>query len=271
MQEARMNDSPAPVLFIHGMWLHATCWAPWIDVFRNAGYEPVAPGWPGEGNTVAEARARHDRAANKGVNELVSFFGAIAKELPGPPILIGHSFGGLIAERLLGEGVGRAAVAIDPAQIKGVLPLPLAQLRATLPVLANPLNINKAVALTKSEFRFSFGNAIPVEESDALFDQWTIPSPARPLFEAALANFNPHAATKVDTANSTRGPLLLISGTADHTVPDATTQATYKLYRHSLAVTELKQFEGRGHSVTIDHGWPDVARAVLAWLKEKGL
>jgi len=266
-----MNDTLKPVLFIHGLWLHAASWAPWVDVFRNSGYEPVAPGWPGEGNTVAEARANHLRVANKGLNELVSFFSAIAKELPSPPILIGHSFGGLIAERLLGEGIGRAAVAIDPAQIKGVLPLPLAQLRASLPVLANPLNISKAVSLTKSEFRFGFGNAIPEAESDALFEQWTIPSPARPLFEAALANFNPHAPSKVDTANSTRGPLLLISGTADHTVPDVTTQATYKLYRHSLAVTELKQFEGRGHSLTIDHGWPDVARAVLAWLKEKGL
>jgi len=266
-----MNESRTPVLFIHGLWLHASSWVPWVDVFRNSGYEPVAPGWPGEGNTVAESRAHHDRVANKGANELVSFFAAIANELPSPPILIGHSFGGLIAERLLGEGVGRAAVAIDPAQIKGVLPLPLAQLRATLPVLANPLNIGKAVALTKSEFRFAFGNAIPAQESDALFDQWTIPSPARPLFEAALANFNPHAPTRVDTANNTRGPLLLISGTADHTVPDATTQATFKLYRHSLAVTELKQFEGRGHSLTIDRGWPDVAHAVLAWLKEKGL
>ena len=265
------DDARTPVLFIHGLWLHASSWAPWVDLFRNAGYDPVAPGWPGEGATIAESRARHDRVANKGLNELVSFFGAIANELPAQPILIGHSFGGLIAERLLGEGVGRAAVAIDPAQIKGVLPLPLAQLRATLPVLANPLNIGKAVALTKSEFRFGFGNAIPPEESDALFEQWTIPSPARPLFEAALANFNPHAPSKVDTANSTRGPLLLISGTADHTVPDVTTQATFRLYRHSLAVTELKQFEGRGHSLTIDRGWPDVAKAVLAWLKDKGL
>jgi non-heme chloroperoxidase len=266
-----MNDTPIPVLFIHGLWLHASSWAPWVDMFRSAGYEPVAPGWPGEGNTVAESRTNHDRVANKGVNELVSFFAAIARELPAPPILIGHSFGGLIAERLLGEGVGRAAVAIDPAQIKGVLPLPLAQLRATLPVLLNPLNVGKAVALTKSEFRFGFGNAISEAESDTLFDQWTIPSPARPLFEAALANFNPNAPTKVDTANSTRGPLLLISGTADHAVPDVTTQATFKLYRHSLAVTELRQFEGRGHSLIIDHGWPDVAKAVLAWLKEKGL
>ena len=266
-----MSESRTPVLFIHGLWLHASSWAPWVDLFRNAGYEPVAPGWPGESATVAQSRANHDRVANKGLNELFSFFTSIAYELPSQPILVGHSFGGLIAEKLIGEGIGRAAVAIDPAQIKGVLPLPLAQLRAALPVLANPLNISKAVALTKSEFRFSFGNAIPEAESDALFDQWTIPSPARPLFEAALANFSPHAPSKVNTDNGTRGPLLLLSGTADHTVPDVTTRATFKLYRRSLAVTELKQFEGRGHSLTIDHGWPDVAKAVLAWLKDKGL
>src|SRR5262249_25561088 len=168
-----IDDARTPVLFIHGLWLHASSWAPWIDLFRNAGYDPVAPGWPGESATVADSRTNHDRVANKGLNELGSFFGAIANELPSQPILIGHSFGGLIAERLIGEGVGCAAVAIDPAQIKGVLPLPLAQLRATLPVLANPLNISKAVALTKSEFRFGFGNALPPEESDALFDQWT--------------------------------------------------------------------------------------------------
>jgi len=265
-----MSEARTPILFIHGLWLHASSWDPWIELFRQAGYEPVAPGWPGEGITVSAAREHPERVANKGLNELVSYFTAIANELPAAPILIGHSFGGLIAEKLIGEGVGRAAVAIDPAQIKGVLPLPLVQLRATLPVLANPLNISKAVALTKSEFRFGFGNAIPQAESDALFARWTIPSPARPLFEAALANFSAHAPSKVNTDNGTRGPLLLISGTADHTVPDATTQATFRLYRHSLAVTELKQFEGRGHSLTIDNGWPDVANAVLAWLKDKG-
>jgi pimeloyl-ACP methyl ester carboxylesterase len=266
-----MNDLRTPVLFIHGLWLHATSWLPWFDRFRDAGYEPVAPGWPGESVSVADSRAHPERVANKSLNELVSYFTQIATELPASPILIGHSFGGLIAEKLIGEGIGRAAVAIDPAQIKGVLPLPLAQLRAALPALGNPLNINKAVSLTKSEFRYGFGNALPEVESDALFEQWTIPSPARPLFEAALANFNPHAASKVNTDNGVRGPLLLISGTADHTVPDVTTRAAFKLYRHSIAVTELKQFEGRGHSLTIDHGWPDVAQAILGWLKTKGL
>jgi pimeloyl-ACP methyl ester carboxylesterase len=173
----------------------------------------------------------------------------------------------LFTEKLLGEGIGAAGVAIDPAQIKGVLPLPLAQLRAGLPALGNPANLHKSVSLTEKEFRFGFGNAVTEEESAGLFEKWTIPSPARPLFQAAAANFVLHSQAKVDTANEQRGPLLLISGTADHTVPDVVTRSTLKQYRDSTAVTELKQFEGRGHSLTIDSGWHDVADAVLAWLK----
>lgn len=266
-----MTAPRTPVLFVHGLWLHASSWTPWVQLFREAGYEPIAPGWPGEAATVAESREHPERVANKGLEEVVSYFKTIADELPSAPIVIGHSFGGLIAEKLIGEDIGRAAVAIDPAQIKGVLPLPLAQLRAGLPALGNPLNISRAVALTKEEFRFGFGNALTAEESDDLFDRWTIPSPARGLFEVAFANFTFHAASKVNTDNDTRGPLLLISGTADHTVPDVTTQAAFRMYRDSLAVTELKQFEGRGHSLTIDQGWRDVAQAILGWLKEKGL
>lgn len=266
-----MTAPRIPVLFIHGLWLHASSWGPWLDLFRSAGYEPVAPGWPGEASSVEEARGHPERVANRGLDEVVAHFRAIADELPAVPIIIGHSFGGLIAEKLIGEGVGRAAVAIDPAQIKGVLPLPLAQLRAGLPALGNPLNISRAVSLTRSEFRFGFGNALPEEESDALFERWSIPSPARGLFEVAFANFTFHAASKVNTQNDTRGPLLLISGTADHTVPDVTTRAAFRMYRHSLSVTEFKQFEGRGHSLTIDHGWREVAESVLGWLGEKGL
>jgi alpha-beta hydrolase superfamily lysophospholipase len=185
--------------------------------------------------------------------------------------MIGHSFGGLIVEKLLGQGIGAAGVAIDPAQIKGVLPLPLAQLRSGLPALANPANRHKSVTLTGKEFRFAFGNAISPEESDALYEAWTIPSPAKPLFQAAAANFVLHSQAKVNTGNSERGPLLLISGTADHTVPDVVTRSTLKQYRDSTAVTELKHFEGRGHSLVIDNGWRDVATAVLDWLKENGL
>lgn len=266
-----MSPTRTPVMFVHGLWLHATSWGDWTKKFGDAGYAAFAPGWPSEPDSVAQARAQPQLVADQGIDDLMVHFRSIIDTLPEQPIIIGHSFGGLLAEKLLGEGRGRGAVAIDPAQMKGVLPLPLAQLRASFPVLGNPLNRHKAVALTKSEFRFAFGNALPEAESDSLFEKWTIPSPAKPLFEAALANFQFHAPSEVNVRNNTRGPLLLISGTADHIVPDVVTRASFNRYHRSLAVTELKQFEGRGHSLTIDHGWTEVADAVLAWLKSKGL
>ena len=266
-----MTQPRTPVVFIHGLWLHATSWQPWLEVFRDAGYEPIAPGWPNEPDTVKQARDEPERVANIGIDDATAHFAKIIDSLDRDPVIIGHSFGGLITEKLLGQGVGAAGVAIDPAQIKGVLPLPLAQLRAGLPALGNPANLHKAISLSRKEFRYGFGNALPEEESDQLYDTWTIPSPARPLFQAAAANFVLHSEAKVQTGNESRGPLLLISGTADHTVPDVVTRSTLKQYRDSAAVTELQQFEGRGHSLTIDHGWKDVADSVLLWLSVQHL
>lgn len=266
-----MTATRTPVVFIHGLWLHASSWAPWLELFREAGYEPVAPGWPNEPDTVERARQEPDLVANLGIDDVTAHFARIIAALDAPPVIIGHSFGGLITEKLLGQNIGAAGVAIDPAQIKGVLPLPLAQLRAGSPALGNPANLHRAVSLTQKEFRFGFGNAVSQEESDALYEKWTIPSPARPLFQAAAANFVLHSQAKVDTANDRRGPLLLISGGQDHTVPDVVTRATFKQYRDSVAVTELQQFETRGHSLTIDSGWWEVADSVLGWLKANGL
>lgn len=259
------------MVFIHGLWLHAASWDPWLARFRDDGYDPLAPGWPNEPATVAAAREHPEAVANLGIDEITEHFAKIIEQFDVPPVIVGHSFGGLFAEKLLGEGYGAAAVAIDPAQIKGVLPLPLAQLRSGLPALGNPANLHKAVSLTAKEFRFGFGNALPEEESNELYEKWTIPSPAKPLFEAAVANFALHSSAKVNTHNTDRGPLLLISGTADHTVPDVVTRSTLKQYRNSTAVTELKQFEGRGHSLTIDSGYKEVADAVLEWLHSNGL
>jgi pimeloyl-ACP methyl ester carboxylesterase len=228
------------------LWLHATSWAPWLDRFRDDGYDPIAPGWPDEPPTVAEARAHPDAVASLGIGEITEHYAHTIERLDRPPIIVGHSFGGLFAEKLLGEGHGVAAVAIDPAQSKGVLPLPLAQLRAGLPALSNPASVHKAISLTAKEFRFGFANAVTEEESNELYEKWTIPSPAKPLFQAAVANFSLHSPAKVNTGNVDRGPLLLISGTADHTVPHVVARSTMKQYRASTAVTELKQFEGRG-------------------------
>jgi len=259
------------VVFIHGLWLHATSWQPWIDHFQEAGYRAVAPGWPREPDTVKAARDDPEAVADISIDEATEHFAGVVRGLGEGTVVIGHSFGGLIAEKLLGEGVGAAAVAIDPAQIKGVLPLPLAQLRSGFPALGNPANRHRAVSLTEKEFRYGFGNAVTEEESKDLFERWTVPSPARPLFQAAAANFVMHSEAAVNTAREDRGPLLLISGTADHTVPDVVTRSTFKQYRDSTAVTELKQFEGPGHSLTIDGGWTDVAEAVLVWLRDQGL
>ena len=264
-----MTASSTPVVFIHGLWLHATSWNRWLDLYRDAGYEPIAPGWPGEPDTVHAARENPDLVADTGIDNAVAHFAEIIGALDAKPIIIGHSFGGLLAEKLLGQDLAAAAVAIDPAQVKGVLPLPLAQIRAALPVLGNPANLHKAISLTAKQFRFGFGNELSEEESDDLYEQWSIPAPARPLFQAAVANFALHSEAKVNTANEHRGPLLLISGKQDHTVPDVTTRSTLKQYRDSTAVTELRQFEGRGHSLTIDGGWREVADATLEWLQAR--
>src|SRR4051812_38660099 len=263
--------APIPVVFIHGLWLHATSWQSWVEEFADHGYAPVAPLWPGEPETVAATRADPDAVADVGVEEVAEHFAKIVLDLPAPPVLVGHSFGGLIVEKLLGMGLGAGAVAIDAAQIKGVLPLPLSSLHATLPVFRNPANKHRAVSLTPEQFRYAFANAVPEEESDQLHERWTIPAPGKPLFEAATANFSLHSPAEVNTHNDHRGPLLLVMGGRDRTVPEAITQATLKQYRGSTAVTELIEFESRGHSLTIDHGWPEVAEATLLWLDKQGL
>ncbi|WP_322762764.1 alpha/beta hydrolase [Frankia sp. Cr2] len=265
-----MKTLSVPVVFIHGLWLHSTSWRNWTELFTEAGYETATPEWPGAGATVEEARGNPEAQAGKGLNEIISHHGDFLQTFAAKPIVIGHSFGGLIAQSLLGQNLAAAAIAIDPAQIRGVLPLPVAQLKSAFPVLRNPLNLTKSFVPNKQEFRYGFGNELSREESDELYDMWTIPSPARPLFEAATANVAPNSPAKVDVKNSSRGPLLIISGRQDHTAPDTIARATVKCYRHSSAVTELKQFD-RGHSLTVDHGWREIAQTSLDWLRSQGL
>jgi alpha-beta hydrolase superfamily lysophospholipase len=266
-----MAAAGTPVVFVHGLWLHADSWEPWIDHFAAAGYAPVAPSWPGDATTVEETRKHPERVAGHGIDDVVDHYALEIKSLPSKPIVVGHSFGGLIAQRLLAEGHASAGVAIDPAPIKGVLVLPLSSLRVASIALRNPANRKRAVALTESQFRYGFGNAISAGESKELFERWTIPSPGRPLFEAAIANVVPGSPARVDVKSSSRGPLLLTQGGKDHTVGPAIPAQTLKLYRNSSAVTDLRSFPDRGHSLTIDSGWREVADTVLGWLRDHSL
>ena len=266
-----MARAGTPVVFVHGLWLHADSWAPWVDRFTGEGYAPVAPGWPGDSATVAETRSHAERVAGHGIDDVVAHYAEVTRGLAAKPIVIGHSFGGLIAQRLLGENLAAAAVGIDAAPIKGVVFLPVSALRVASIALRNPANKKRAVALTSTQFRYGFGNAISAAESAELYERWAIPSPGRPLFEAASANLSPRSPAKVDTGNATRGPLLLTAGGLDHTVPPAITKSTLKLYRKSPAVTDYKEFAAKGHSLALDTGWHEVADFVLGWLEQHSL
>ncbi|MFY9891125.1 MAG: alpha/beta hydrolase [Streptosporangiaceae bacterium] len=261
-----MTEPGTPAVFVHGLWLHASSWEPWLELFQDAGYAPIAPGWPGEPDTVEESRRNPELVADTGIDAVVDHYAGIIRGLGARPVVIGHSFGGLIAQRLLGQDLAAAAVAIDAAPIKGVLNLPLSALKVASIALRKPANRKLAISLTPDQFRYGFGNALPAQESAELYDRWTVPSPARPLFEAALANFVPQSPAKVNTASKTRGPLLLTAGGKDHTVPAAITTSTRRLYHKSPAITDFLEFPDRGHSLTIDHGWREVAQSALDWL-----
>lgn len=257
------------IVFIHGLWIHASSWQPWMDFFKQNGYDTLNPAWPGDSATVAECRANPQAIANRGVTEIADSYAKVIATLPQPPIVIGHSFGGLIAQVLLGRGIAAAGVAIDPAPMKGVWQLPFSALKASFPVLGNPFNLKKAVSLTFSQFRYGFGNAVPEAEAKELYERWTIPAPARPLFQAATATFAGNE-TKVNTGNTTRGPLLITGGEKDNIAPPVLGKASLKKYNASV-LTEFKLFEGRGHSLIVDNGWLEVAKYSQDWLNEKGL
>lgn len=256
------------IVFIHGLWIHANSWQPWMDFFQQHGYATINPGWPGDGATVDESRANAQSIANRGVAEVADSYAKIISTLPEAPIVIGHSFGGLLTQIILSRGIAAAGIAIDPAPMKGVWQLPFSALKASWPVLSNPFNAKKAVSLTFKQFRYGFTNAIPEDEAKELYDRLTVPSPARPLFQAATASFA-GSETKVDTKNTTRGPLLITGGEKDHIAPPVLGKAAQKKYNKSV-VTDFKLFEGRGHSLASDHGWKEVAEYSLAWLNKNG-
>jgi pimeloyl-ACP methyl ester carboxylesterase len=259
--------SPArPVVFIHGLWVHTAAWKPWLDLFAQAGYDPHAPGWTGDGATPAATRAHPEALAGIGIADLTAGYARYLETLPARAIVVGHSFGGLIAQKLLADGHAAAAVALSPAPIKGATKLPLAQIRSALPVLRNPRNKARAVSLSARQFRFGFGNTLSRDESRRLFDDYAIPGPGRPVFELTAAKKDPQSPTTVDTGDSSRGPLLITGAAKDHTVPEVVSRQAHGLYAGSGAVTDYHAFPGRGHSLVFDSGWEDVARYVLRWV-----
>jgi pimeloyl-ACP methyl ester carboxylesterase len=256
-----------PVVFVHGLWLLPSSWDRWRTVFEEAGYSTVAPGWPDDPETVAEANEHPEVFAKKSIKEVADHFDEVIRKLGVKPAIIGHSFGGLLTQILAGRGLSAASVAIDPAPFRGVLPLPISALRAGSPVLSNPLNRGRAVPLTYEQFRYAFANAVDEDEARQLYATFAVPAPGEPLFQAAFANFNPWTEDKVDTKNPERGPLLILDGELDNTVPWAIANASYKQQKRNEGVTEIQKIAGRGHALTIDSGWRDVADISLAFVK----
>ncbi len=267
-QVDRANASGrTPVVFIHGLWLLPHSWDRWAAVFDEAGYAPLTPGWPEDPETVAEAKAHPEVFAGKTIGQVADHYAEVIGQLNKKPAVIGHSFGGLLAQIIAGRGLSAVSVAIDPAPFRGVLPLPFSALKAASPALRNPANRNRAIPLTFEQFRYAFANAVSEEEAKELYETFAVPAPGAPLFQAAAENLNPWTEAKVDTKNPDRGPLLIISGEKDHTVPPAIANASYDNQKHNEGVTEIVEMNGRGHALVIDHGWRDVADTALQFVQ----
>jgi pimeloyl-ACP methyl ester carboxylesterase len=267
-QIARANASGrTPVVFVHGLWLLPSSWYRWAALFEEAGYVALTPGWPDDPDTVEEANAHPEVFAGKGVGQVAGHYSAVIAQLQRKPAVIGHSFGGLLVQMLAGQGLSAATVAIDAAPFRGVLPLPFTALRSSSPVLTNPANYHRAVPLTYEQFRYAFANAVSEEEAKQLYETFAVPASGLPLFQAATANLNPWTEAKVDTENPDRGPLLIVSGEKDNTVPRAIADAAFHRQQRNPGVTEFVEIPGRGHALTIDSGWREVATTALSFVQ----
>jgi pimeloyl-ACP methyl ester carboxylesterase len=268
LQVEQANASgKTPVVFIHGLWLLPSSWDRWAALFEEAGYAPVTPVWPDDPETVAQARANPDVLAKKTLGQTADHTAEVIGKLTKKPAVMGHSTGGLLAQMLAGRGLSAATVAIDPGPFRGVLPLPVSALRSAMPVLKNPLNRSRAVTLTLDQFKYGWVNALSEEEAKQLYETYHVAAPGVALMQMANANLNPWSEAKVDTRNPDRGPLLIIDGEKDHTAPWAIANASFKRQRRNPGVTEIEKVPNRGHSLTIDSGWREVAERALAFVK----
>jgi non-heme chloroperoxidase len=256
-----------PVVFIHGLWLLPSSWDHWAQLFEEAGYAAVTPSWPDDPETVDEARANPDVFAKKTLGQVADHTAEVIGKLTKEPAVMGHSTGGLIAQIIAGRGLSAATVAIDPGPFRGVLPLPITALKSAMPVLRNPLNKGRAVTLTFDQFKYGWANALGEEEAKQLYDTYHVATPGVALMQMANANLNPFTEAKVDTKNPDRGPLLIIDGEKDHTVPWAIANASYKKQKRNQGVTEIKKIPNRGHALTIDSGWREVAETALEFVR----
>lgn len=263
------NRSGRPtVMFVHGLWLLSSSWDRWRSRFEESGYSTVAPGWPDDPETIQDARANPDAFARKMVQQVTDHYLEAAGQLAAKPALVGHSFGGLIVQKMAGEGAAAATVSIDAAPFRGVLPVPFTSLRSSSAVTGNPANAGRAVTLTLEEFKYGWANALPDEEAKALYDEFHVAAAGRPLFQAIAANINPFTEAKVKTKGENRGPMLLIAGQKDHTLPPSVVKAEFKKQkRNRSAITEYVELPDRGHALTIDHGWQRVADTSLSFIQ----
>jgi non-heme chloroperoxidase len=270
--EAANSTGKQPVVFVHGLWLLASSWHDWRELFDARGFTTIAPGWPGDPADLDAARKRPSAFEGQKIGMVAGHYEEIISSLTRKPVIIGHSFGGLIAQILIGRGLSVGGAAIDPAPHRGVLPLPISALRGASPVLRNPLNYKRAVTLTFKQFKYGFANAVPEPEAKDLYDRYHVPAPGAPLFQAAVANMNPWSETKVNVRQPNRGPVIFITGERDHLAPWAITNASFKRWnKHSDKPTEIIEVPDRGHSLILDHGWPEVAETILAFLQRHGV
>jgi len=256
-----------PVVFIHGLWLLPSSWNNWIEFFEEAGYAALNPDWPDDPETVEQARANPDVLAKKTLKQVADHTAEVIQGLQKKPAVMGHSTGGLLAQIVADRGLSAVTVAIDPGPFRGVLPLPVSTLRVSAPILRNPLNRGKAITLTFDQFKYGWTNALPDEEAKRLYETYHVAGPGVALMQMANANVNPWTEAKVDTKNPDRGPLLIVSGEKDNTVPWAIANASFKKQQKNEGVTEITEIQGRGHALTIDSGWREVCDTALEFVK----